>query len=137
MEENKLFNFYNKNEVKKILREKERLVFVDDGIDEAVIKYKDLPDFIVDVYEKTRVDRLKVYDFENPNMDKPLLTTIGQFLDKCDSQVRKDIIDRLVKLQRKEINIKKYKIIDEYTLEIAQNELEKSKEKKGEIRDDR
>lgn len=96
-----------------------------------------MPDFIVDVYEKTRLNRLKVYDFENPNMDKPLLTTIGQFLDKCDPQVRKDIIDRLVKLQRKEINIKKYKIIDEYTLEIAQKELEKSKEKKGKIKDDR
>ena len=130
MEENKSFHFYDKNEVKKILRAKERLVFIDDGVDEAVIKYKDLPDFIVDVYEKTRLDRLEVYDFENPNLDKPLLTTNGQFLDKCEPQVRKDIIDRLVKLQRKETNIKKYKIIDEYTLEIAQNELEKNKEKK-------
>lgn len=42
-----------------------------------------------------------------------LLTTFGYFLNKCDPDVRRDIIDRLVKLQTEEIEVKDYKIIKE------------------------
>ena len=49
-------------------------------------------------------------------LDKPLLTTIGSFLDKCDSQVRNDIIERLTELQTGKQEIKAYKFIDEATL---------------------
>ena len=113
------FKFYEIDEIIKLLQSKERLVYVDDGIEEAVIRYKDLPDFIVDYNEKCGLKDIKVYDYENPNMDKPLLDTFGVFLNKCEPKVREDIIDRLVMLQRGEINVKDYKIIDEDTLDVA------------------
>ena len=46
------FKFYEIDEIIKLLQSKERLIYVDDGIEEAVIRYKDLPDFIVDYNEK-------------------------------------------------------------------------------------
>lgn len=113
------FKFYEIDEIIKLLQSKERLVYVDDGIEEAVIRYKDLPDFIVDYNEKCGLKDIKVYDYENPNMDKPLLDTFGVFLNKCEPKVREDIIYRLVMLQRGEIEVKDYKIIDEDTLDVA------------------
>ena len=135
MEEEKKFEFYSEKEIIDILKSKERLVIVDDGIDDAVIKYEDLPDFIVDVNIKTGyTTSLKVYDYHNVSM-KPILTTIGQFLDKCEPLVRQDIIDRLVKLQTNEEEIKDYKLIDTYMLENAEEKLEKqSKNKKDKER---
>ena len=73
---------------------------------------------------------IKVYDYENPNMDKPLLDTFGVFLNKCEPKVREDIIYRLVMLQRGEINVKDYKIIDEDTLDVANEKIEQEKMKK-------
>ena len=124
------FKFYEVNEIIKLLKNKERLVYVDDGIDEAVIRYKDLLDFIVDYNEKCGSKDIKVYDYENPNMDKPLLDTFGIFLNKCDPKVREDIIDRLVMLQIGEVEIKDYKIIDEDTLDIANEKIEQEKTRK-------
>ena len=124
------FKFYEVDEIIKLLKNKEKLVYVDDGIDEAVIRYKDLPDFIVDYNEKCGSKDIKVYDYENPNMDKPLLDTFGIFLNKCDSKVREDIINRLVMLQIGEAEIKDYKIIDEYTLDMANEKIEREKTKK-------
>ena len=107
------FKFYEIDEIIKLLQSKERLVYVDDGIEEAVIRYKDLPDFIVDYNEKCGLKDIKVYDYENPNMDKPLLDTFGVFLNKCEPKVRKD-----------------YKIIDEDTLDVANEKIEEEKMKK-------
>lgn len=125
------FKFYEIDEIIKLLQSKERLVYVDDGIEEAVIRYKDLPDFIVDYNEKCGLKDIKVYDYENPNMDKPLLDTFGVFLNKCEPKVREDIIYRLVMLQRGEIEVKDYKIIDEDTLDVANEKIEQEKMKKN------
>ena len=128
-----LLTYVNKSEIDeiiKLLQSKERLVYVDDGIEEAVIRYKDLPDFIVDYNEKCGLKDIKVYDYENPNMDKPLLDTFGVFLNKCEPKVREDIIYRLVMLQRGEIEVKDYKIIDEDTLDVANEKIEQEKMKK-------
>ena len=68
---------------------------------------------------------LNIFLIENPNIDKPLLTTIGYFLDKCDPDVRKDIIDRLVNLQTGVEEVKDYKVIDEdmlFDVRIAMDE---------------
>ena len=85
---------------------------------------------IVDYNEKCGLKDIKVYDYENPNMDKPLLDTFGVFLNKCEPKVREDIIDRLVMLQRGEINVKDYKIIDEDTLDVANEKIEQEEMKK-------
>jgi len=118
--------FYNLEEIKSILKNKDRLVYVDDGSVEVVIKYEDLPDFIVKVGGKLGSNyplQLKVYDFERATMT-PILTTSGEFLDKCDPEIRKDIIERLMRLQTNEEKIKEFKVIDESTLEDARNDLE-------------
>lgn len=124
------FKFYEVDEIIKLLKNKERLVFVDDGMDEAVIRYKDLPDFIVDYNEKCGLKDIKVYDYENPNLDKPLVDTFGIFLNRCDPKVREDIINRLVMLQKGEIEVKDYKIIDEDTLDMANKKLDEERAKK-------
>ena len=121
---------HNEEEVKQILNSKERLVFIDNGSEEIVARYEDLPDIIVDVNEKLgHTENLKVYDFDNPNIDKPILTTIGFFLDKCDPDVRKDIIDRLVNLQTGVEEVKDYKVIDEDMLDDVMNEIDEEMER--------
>lgn len=125
MENQELLKFYNKDEIKQLLNSNERLVFIDNGSEEIVAKYDDLPDVIVDVNEKLgHTENLRVYDFKQPNLEKPLLTTIGYFLDKCDPEVRADIIDRLVALQQGEVEVKDYKVIDEDMLDEIENEFE-------------
>ena len=125
MENQEILKFYNKDEIKQLLNSNERLVFIDNGSEEIVAKYDDLPDVIVDVNKKLgHTENLRVYDFKQPNLEKPLLTTIGYFLDKCDPEVRADIIDRLVALQQGEVEVKDYKVIDEDMLDEIENEFE-------------
>ena len=114
------FNFYSKEEIKELLKN-EKLVYADDGINEVVIRYKDIPDFIVDYNNKNGMTDLKFYAFDGYTMN-PIITTLGYFLNRCDPKVREDIIDRLVDLQTGD-KIKNYKIIDEYDLEEVRNEL--------------
>ena len=124
------YQFYSVEEVMKILKDKEKLLYVDDGCDEVVIKFEDLPDVIVDINTKSGMTDLKIYDYQNPSMT-PLATTMGIFLDKCKPDLREKIIDRLVKLQQAEIEVKDYKMIDEYILEEARDKLEQEKKTKA------
>ena len=74
---------YNEEEIKQLLNDKVKMVYIDNGSEEFVARYEDLPDIIVDVNEKLgHTVNLKVYDFENPLLDKPIITTIGYFLDR-------------------------------------------------------
>lgn len=52
---------------------------------------------------------------------------MGMFLDKIKPEVREKIIDRLVKLQRGEIEPKDYKLIDENQFEDIQEKIEQEK----------
>ena len=123
----KKIKFFNKNEIKNILLNCEKLVYVDNGIDEVVVKYNDLPDFIVDMSRSMGNNcTLKVYKYPSESMT-PILTTIGEFLDKCSPEVRKDIIERLIAVQTTE-DTKDYKIINEDDLEKVKNDLEKKLE---------
>ena len=122
MDNQELLNQYNKDEIKKILTSNERLVYIDTGNEEIVSKYDDLPDMIVDINNKIGSTNLTVMEFDNPS--KILLTTFGPFLNKCDSDVRKDIIDRLNNLQQGIEEIKDYKVIDEDMLDDVRYELE-------------
>ena len=114
-----IIKYYSKREIKKLLESDERLVYVDDN--EVVIRYQDIPDFIVD-YNKFNLRNLKIFEYDPPSME-PLLTTYNEYLNKCDPNVRKDIIERLTYLQLGG-KIKKYKVIDEKDLEIVKEELE-------------
>ena len=114
---------YNEYEIESILNSDTRLVYVDTGLEEFVARYIDLPDIIVDINDKFMNTNLKVYDFENPDMYNPLLTTFGEFLNECRQDVRRDIIDRLMKLQLGTIDIKKYKVIDEDMLDDVRKNM--------------
>ena len=103
-------NLYSKDEIEKLLKLEERLVFVDDGIDEVIAKFNDLPDIIVDFNRD-----LKIYNFIEPE-DKPIITTKGMFLDKCSIEDRQAMIQRLIDLQQNREKIKKYKVISEEDL---------------------
>lgn len=85
------------------------------GIAETIGKYEDIPDIIVDLFLNFDVSNLKIYDFTG-GINTPLLSTNGYFLDKCEPDVRRDIIERLIKLQTGEEEIKDYKLIDENDL---------------------
>lgn len=125
MENQGILKQYNEKEIKDLLNSDTRLVYIDNDSEEFVARYEDLPDIIVDVNEKLGyTENLRVYDFDNPNLDKPILTTMGYFLDKCDPDVRKDIIDRLSGLQQGEIEIKDYKVIDEDMLDDVRIAME-------------
>lgn len=118
---------YSEEEIKQLLNDKTKLVYIDNGSEEVVARYVDLPDIIVDINEKLgHTENLKVYDFDNPNIDKPILTTIGYFLDRCNPDVRRDIIDRLVKLQMGELEVKEYKVIDEDMLDDVRKSIEEN-----------
>lgn len=120
---------YNEEEVKELIQSDERLVYVDNGSEEVVIKYEDLADIIVDINDKFGSTDLKVYDYKEPDMDNPLVTTFGPYLNKCDPNVRKDIIDRLIDLQTGNEDIKDYKVIDEDMLDDVLRELDDEMER--------
>ena len=115
---------YNREETEKIFSNRERLVYVDTTTDEIIIKYDDIPDVIVDISNKLKHNvKMKIYDFEEPDLENPLVTTIGYFLDKCNRDVRDDIMERLVQLQLNEIEVKDYKVINKDILEEVRNSL--------------
>ena len=93
----------------------ERLVFVDNGIDEFIAKFIDLPDIIVDLNRRFGSQDLKVFNFIEPE-EKPIITTNGMYLNKISSEDRQAIIERLVKLQEYQEEIKDNKVIDEQKL---------------------
>lgn len=115
MKENKaVFEFYTVDEFSDIWSNEDRLVFIDTESDELVAKYEDIPDIIVDINKKLGSTDISIIDF---NTGDKLLNTIGIFLDKCKTEVREDIINRLVKLQLFDIEPKKYKLLTEDILE--------------------
>ena len=93
----------------------ERLVFVVNGIDEFITRFIDLPDIIVDLNRRFGNQDLKVFNFIEPE-EKPIITTNGMYLNKISSEDRQAIIERLIKLQEYQEEIKDYKVIDEQEL---------------------
>lgn len=113
MSDNIEIKLYSKEEAKKLLNDmkNERLVFIDDGIDEAIGRFRDLPDIIVDLNRKFGTKDLKIRNVIEPE-DKPIIETFGMFLHKISSEDRKQIIDRLTKLQLDQVEVADYKLID-------------------------
>ena len=59
-------------------------MFVDNGIDEFIAKFIDLPDIIVDLNRRFGNQDLKVFNFIEPE-EKPIITTNGMYLNKISS----------------------------------------------------
>ena len=117
---------YTEDEIKEILNNNERLVIINAG-EEVIAKYDDIPDIIVDLNDKLGSVDLEIYNYSEPSMT-PMITTFGYFLNKCEQNVRRDIIDRLVQLQTEEIEVKPYKVIDVDLIDEIKGSLENNDE---------
>lgn len=131
MAEQKL-NFYTEDEIEKIIKSDVELYYVDDGIDEAIIKLEDIPDVIVDINRNFQSSDLKFYKV-GAIVYEPELTTIGEFLNRITPTLRERIIDRLVLLQTGESEIKDFKYIDEELYEKVKNKLDKEEANKNSL----
>ena len=112
MNDNREIKFYTNEEIEKLINEiqTERLVFIDDGIDEVIGRFKDLPNIIVDLNRKFGSKDLKIRNFIEPE-DEPIIETFGMFLHKISPEDREEIIDELNKLQQYDKEISDYKLI--------------------------
>lgn len=124
--------FYTEQEIKDLIKSKAELYYVDDGVDEAIIKFEDIPDFIIDYNRNLEIRDLKFFRVGKKNYE-PDITTYGEFLNTINPYLRERMINRLVALQKNETAIKKYKIIDEdlYSKVETKIEQEKTKKQKG------
>ena len=125
MEENKdefSFEFYSEEEIRGLIKSKAELYYVDDGVDEAIIKFEDIPDFIIEYNRKFDVRDLKFFKVD--------ITTYGEYLNTINSELRDKLIDRLVALQKNEIEPKKIRIIDEDFFKHIENKIDKEQEKR-------
>ena len=104
--------FYDEEEIKELIKSKAELYYVDDGVDEAIIKFEDIPDFIVDYNRNFEMRTLKFFKV-GKGVYEPDITTMGEYLDRINPDLRERMIDRLIALQTNEAEIRKYKIIDE------------------------
>ena len=112
MNDNREIKFYTNEEIEKLINEiqTERLVFIDDGIDEVIGRFKDLPNIIVDLNRKFGSKDLKIRNFIEPE-DEPIIETFGMFLHKISPEDRSEIIEELNKLQQYDKEIRDYKLI--------------------------
>jgi len=102
--------YYKEKEVRDMLLKKEKLVYVDDGMTEVMIKKEDIPDYIVMINMECGLTDLKIIDTSQSWY--PLIQTMGIFLDTCEPKTRENIIERLIKLQTSELDYKKVKSIE-------------------------
>ena len=127
--------FYSEDEIRDLIKSNAELFYVDDGVDEAIIKFEDIPDFIVDYNRNFEMRNLKFFKV-GKGVYEPDITTMGEYLDKINPDLRERMIDRLIALQTNETEIKKYKIIDEdlyanVEIKMAQEEMKKQKKIKN------
>ena len=113
MNDNREIKFYTNEEIEKLINEiqTERLVFIDDGIDELIGRFKDLPNIIVDLNRKFGSKDLKIRNFIEPE-EEPIIETFGMFLHKISPEDRAEIIEDLNKLQQYDKEISDYKLIN-------------------------
>lgn len=121
--------FYSEDEIKELIKANAELYYVDDGVDEAIINFEDIPDFIIDYNRNLEIRDLKFFKV-GKDVYEPDITTYGEFLNTIKEDLRERMIDRLIALQTNEASIKKYKIIDEDLYSKVESKLEEEKEQK-------
>ena len=134
MKNNEEIVFYTQDEIRELLESKQKLVFVKTREDEVIARYEDIPDVIIDFFNKFVHTDMTFYDFETA---EELLTTFGPFLHKCKPEVREDIIERLEKLQKHETEVKYYKVISEEDLATYINSKEGVLEMKQSVKSEK
>lgn len=122
------FEFYNKREIRNLIKSKAELFYADDGMSEVIVRFEDIPDFIVDYNRNFGMTDLKFFKV-GKNVYEPDITTIEIFLDRIKPDLRERMIDRLVALQKDEQKTKKIKIIDEDMHEEIKEKIKQEKRK--------
>lgn len=139
MKKTEPLDYYTPREVLKFIKTNEELIYVQDEIGKAIIRKKDIPDFIVYVnreFGETYFSFAEVSIIEtNSKIFYPILTTEGTFIEEAKPEIREQIIDRLTKLQKGEIKPKQIKLIDISEYKEAKRLLEKSTIMKTNIKD--
>lgn len=123
------YSQYTRKEMSDIAK-KEGFVFVETSKgDNYIIKKSDICDFIIQESKRQCYSvNMKMY-VPNPNIEKPFLTTMGCFLDKINQNYRKEIIERLVKLQIEELEPNDVKVFNDEI--FSKMSLEELGEEKG------
>lgn len=103
--------FYTEEEIREMIKNKEPYVYVDDGMTQVVIRKQDIPDYIVYINREFGSTDLEIMNPEEGNL--VVITTYGEFLDKCEPATREEIIERLVKLQTGEEDYSQVRVADE------------------------
>ena len=106
------FEFCNEKEIRNLIKSKAELFYADDGMTEVIVRFEDIPDFIVDYNKNFGSTDLKFFKV-GKDVYETDITTIGMFLNRIKPELRERMIDRLVALQRNEIKTNKIKIVDE------------------------
>ena len=106
------YKFYTREEMAEIGKNKGFLFIETSNGDDFIISKEDLVDFIVQEARRCghSVD-MEVY-VPNADIDKPILTTYGWYLNKANPVLRSEIIDRLVKMQTNKAVPRDVKIFD-------------------------
>ena len=106
------YEFYTKEEMADIGKNTGFFFVETSNGDDFIISKNDLADFIVQ--ETIRCNQsvnMEVY-VPNADIDEPILTTYGWYLNKVNPVLRSEIIDRLVKLQTNKAVPRDVKIFD-------------------------
>lgn len=103
--------FYTEEEIREMIKNKEPYVYADDGMTQVVIRKQDIPDYIVYINREFGSTDLEIMNPEEGNL--VVITTYGEFLDKCEPETREEIIERLVKLQTGEEDYSQVRVADE------------------------
>lgn len=126
----KEYEKYTRKEMSNIAKNK-GFVFVETSLgDNYIIKKDDICDFIMQELERQGHSvNMKMY-VPNPDIEKPFLSTVGCFLDKINNNYRKEIIEKLIKLQTGQIKPEKVKVFNNDI--FSKMSLEEFGEKQGE-----
>ena len=124
------FEFYDEKEIRDLIKSKAELFYADDGMTEVIVRFEDIPDFIVDYNMNFGMTDLKFYKL-GKDVYEPDITTIGLFLDKIKPDLRERMIDRLVRLQRFEEKTKNIKLIDEDMHEEIEKKMKSRTKERG------
>lgn len=127
------FKFYNEKEIRKLIKSKAELFYADDGMTEVILRFEDIPDFIVDYNRNFGITDLKFYKL-GKDVYEPDITTTGIFLNRIKPDLRERMIDRLVRLQRFEEKTKKIKLVDEDMHEEIEEKMKQEKKKDRKVR---
>lgn len=100
---------------------------------EVILRFEDIPDFIVDYNRNFGMTDLKFYKL-GKDVYEPDITTTGIFLNRIKPDLRERMIDRLVRLQRFEEKTKKIKLVDEDMHEEIEEKMKQEKKKDRKVR---